>query len=79
MDDNELKSRFDQMLREVSDLMDNPQHRFDLESRESWIRQLKESAAVCREKGWSVAERTFEHQAEQVLRCGGDGAHASSI
>lgn len=79
MTDNETKSRLDQMLREVSDLLDAPEHRFDSVSRESWVRQLKESAAVCRGMGWSVAERTFEHKAEQVLRSGVDGTQPSSI
>lgn len=79
MNETETKSRFDQMLREVSGLLDTPGHRFDPASRESWVRELKESAAICRGKGWSVAERTFEHKAEQVLRSGDDGTQPSSI
>jgi hypothetical protein len=72
MDENEVKTQIDHLLREVTALLTDQTHRFNDGTRDSWIKQLRESAAVCREKGWSVAERTLEHNAELVLTRGSD-------
>lgn len=66
MDENELKLQIDQLLRDVTGLLQDPTEHFDGDAKADWVRQLRASAAVCREKGWSVAERTLERKAEQV-------------
>jgi hypothetical protein len=66
MDENELKVQFDQLLRDVTGLLQDPNHHFEGEAQADWIRRLERAAALCREKGWSVAERTFEFRAKQV-------------
>jgi hypothetical protein len=66
MDEDELKAQIDQLLRDVTGQLQDPNKHFAGDERANLIRRLRESAADCRQRGWSVAERTLELRAEQL-------------